>query len=254
MSDSVESIVDKEPIVTIEQRLLKVDEVFVYRIPPMRSADGHRAEDWNLASPLETCSLRVVRRDDNLCVDIMADRPKKDGPEGATETHLFAQSNMTVDFSKPSHKIEHWVVPVIDSSRYFALKIQDARSGREAFIGVGFRERLDATNFRFSLDDYINSLKRQKEAVKLQKQYQQKSVENQSKGGNITSSSFSLKEGEKIHVNIKMKPGGTTSKKAPTSVKLKGLKLPPPPPPSGESSAQGNENQPDSVEWDDFQG
>ena len=34
--------------VVIEQRLLKLDEVFVYKIPAMKTADGHRAEDWNL--------------------------------------------------------------------------------------------------------------------------------------------------------------------------------------------------------------
>lgn len=31
-----------------EQQILQVKEVFVYKIPPLRSASGHRAEDWDL--------------------------------------------------------------------------------------------------------------------------------------------------------------------------------------------------------------
>lgn len=145
--------------VVMEQSLVKIDEVFVYRIPPMRSADGHRwvamflpcisclrlafshlarwntmheqqtpvstiatpylsfcflsilanrAEDWNLAKPLATCKLEVLRRDNSLCINIMADRPKPGASAGATETYLFAQSNITVDFSNPSHKMDRW--------------------------------------------------------------------------------------------------------------------------------------------------
>eukprot|EP01083_Nonionella_stella_P018257 50939_1 len=138
MSNSESSDADEK--VVIEQRLLKIDEVFIYHIPPMRSADGHRAEDWNLAKPLATCSLLVARRDNDLCINIMAERPKPGAPSGAVESYLFAQSNIRVDLSNPSHKIEHWVVPVVDSSRYFAVRIIDLKSGREAFIGVGFRE------------------------------------------------------------------------------------------------------------------
>ncbi len=36
--------------------LLTIKEVFVYKVPPLRSASGHRAEDWNLAAPLFTGS------------------------------------------------------------------------------------------------------------------------------------------------------------------------------------------------------
>ena len=58
-----------EDKVVIEQLLLKIDEAFIYRIPPMRSADGHRAEDWNLAKPLNTCSL-VVTGEIMICASI----------------------------------------------------------------------------------------------------------------------------------------------------------------------------------------
>mmetsp|Transcript_25741 Transcript_25741/g.54396 ORF Transcript_25741/g.54396 Transcript_25741/m.54396 type:complete len:271 (-) Transcript_25741:146-958(-) len=270
MADSEVNSADEK--VVIEQRLLKIDEVFIYRIPPMRTADGHRAEDWNLAKPLATCSLVAVRRDNDLCIDIMAERPKPNAPEGAMETYLFAQSSIAVDFSNPSHKIEHWVNPVVDSSRYFAVRIKDSKTGREAFIGVGFRERTDATNFRMSIEDYINSLKREQKAAELQKQFQESlSLESRSASGHdadterlpFPKSSLSLKEGEKLHINIKTNRTGTS--KSPKSKKniigLKGLKKPPPPPDvapasdsSGDQESTAAKDGASDVDWGDFEG
>ncbi|KAL7554430.1 hypothetical protein ACHAWF_017875 [Thalassiosira exigua] len=255
--------------VVIEQLLLKIDEVFVYRIPPMRSADGHRAEDWNLAKPLQTCSLVANRRDNDLCVNIMAERPKPGAPAGATESYLFAQSVIQVDFSNPSHKIEHWVNPVVDSSRYFAVRIKDSRSGREAFIGVGFRERTDATNFRMSIEDYINSLKREERAAELHEQFEQSLKVGDADVAEeklpLPKSSLSLKEGEKLHINIKSK-GGSSAKKPLSpktkkgSVELIGLKKPPPPPDAApvsdvsEEESKINRASSDEVDWGDFEG
>lgn len=273
MSDSSGNGADEK--VVMEQRLLKIDEVFIYRIPPMRSADGHRAEDWNLAKPLATCSLIVARRDNDLCINIMGERPKPGAPAGAMENYLFAQSDVQVDFSNPSHKIDHWVNPVVDSSRYFAVRIKDSKTGREAFIGVGFRERTDATNFRMSIEDYINSLKREEKAEALHKEFEQSlSLQGQSSGEigvdakfehlPLPKSRLSLKEGEKLHINIK---GARANPAAKHSPKVKkgvigtiGLKKPPPPPnavPASDGSAdQGstNNNAASDVDWGDFEG
>lgn len=274
-----------EEKVVIEQRLLKLDEVFVYRIPPMRSADGHRAEDWNLAKPLQTCSLIVNRVDAALCINIMAERPKANAPPGATESYLFAQS--TIQVAADHKKLEHWVESVIDSSRYFAVRIRDSKTGREAFIGVGFRERNDATNFRMTLEDYCNALRKEEKAQELHRQFEQ-SIEDQScekedgaSEGKSSSlppamSNLSLKEGEKIHINIK---GGGSSKRVTPAKSSKqtpkkgasglvGLRKPPPPPsPDANSDATKEEassaenatnTSPDGDgeedEWGDFEG
>jgi hypothetical protein len=253
--------------VTIEQRLLKVDELFVYRIPPMKSADGHRAELWDLSKPLSTCSLLVVRRDNSLCIDIMAERPKPNAPSGAMESYLFAQSKIEVDLSKPGNHLEHWVLPVVDSSRYFALRIRDPNTGREAFIGIGFRERLDATNFRMSMEDYVNSLRRESKAEELHRQYEQeeqeKGRESEEGSEQPKESHFSLKEGEKIHVNIK---SGKPRAKRVGSITGGGLVgLRPPPPPDSLSTRDSTQNdvavQPavdaektEDDEWGDFEG
>lgn len=272
-----------EEKVVIEQRLLKLDEVFVYRIPPMRSADGHRAEDWNLAKPLQTCSLIVNRLDAALCINIMAERPKANAPPGATESYLFAQS--TIQVAADDHKkLEHWVESVIDSSRYFAVRIRDSKTGREAFIGVGFRERNDATNFRMTMEDYCNDLRKEEKAQELHRQFEQ-SIEDQSCGreDGISEgqsslppaiSNLSLKEGEKIHINIKGGGGSKrvtpakSSKQTPKKGGLVGLRKPPPPPsPDANSDAtkeassaenatntspDGDEEEED--EWGDFEG
>lgn len=250
--------------VTIEQRLLKVDELFVYQIPPMKTADGHRAELWGLAKPLMTCSLIVNRRDDTLCLDIMAERPKPNAPAGAMETYSFAQSVINVDLSKPGNQLEHWVAAVVDSSRYFALRIRDPNTGREAFIGIGFRERLDATNFRMSMEDYVNSLKRETKAKQMHEKYEQSEQEKSAESGvaePLGPSQFSLKEGEKIHVNIKSKTPRKRQTNSSSGTGLIGLR----PPPSGavqsptDEEPQNDNNTAaakadDDDEWGDFEG
>lgn len=264
--------------VVIEQRLLKIDEVFIYRIPPMRSADGHRAEDWNLSKPLATSnSLLVARRDNDLCINIMADRPKPGAPEGATETYLFARSEIRVDVTEScssQRKLEYWVNPVVDSSRYFAIRIKDSKTGREAFIGVGFRERTDATNFRMCLEDYIDSLKREERAEELRRRFEESLTAGCSRDGDdaddveeapLPKSSLSLKEGEKLHINIMSKRANPVNKQPPKfkgTGTLIGLKKPPPPPDvtlasdtsSDQGSAANNTASDVDVDWGDFEG
>ena len=259
--------------VVIEQRLLKLDEVFVYRIPPLRSADGYRAEEWNLSKPLATCSLLVNRLDAALCINLMAERPKANAPPGATESYLFAQSKIKV--GSDDHKLTHWVESVIDSSRYFAVRIRDPKTGREAFIGVGFRERNDATNFRMTMEDYCNALKREEKARELYRQFEQ-SLEDQAGEGEDNGvekslsamSNLSLKEGEKIHISIKGSGGSkrvtpVTSDKQTAKIgasgRLVGLRKPPPPPVANLDAAKASSagiatnNSPDD-EWGDFEG
>jgi hypothetical protein len=49
------------------------------------------------------------------------------------------------DPSKPS------VEAVLDSSRYFVIRIED--DGRKAYIGMGFAERSDSFDFSESIDE-----------------------------------------------------------------------------------------------------
>eukprot|EP00979_Chaetoceros_neogracilis_P013120 scaffold3686_cov228-Chaetoceros_neogracile.AAC.5 len=242
-SDSEDKI-DLDRVV-IEQTLLKVDETFVYKVPPMATSTGFRAEDWNLANPIASCSLLVNRIDSALAIQLYTDRAKEDGPPGATEKHLFAKCivrlNLTSD--KPQPKMDYWVDAVVDSSRYFVIRISDEESGREAHIGMGFRERNDALDFKMSLDDYAKTMK--KEAIIENSHMDQsgwkddgslnsKEGEGEETGDNVpalevAASKLSLKAGEKIHLNIKGadKKG---RKKASITTRQKPIMLLKPPP------------------------
>lgn len=50
--------------------LLKIDEVFIYKIPPLKSASGHRAEDWNLAHPLFTGCLKLSQNNTEVLISL----------------------------------------------------------------------------------------------------------------------------------------------------------------------------------------
>ncbi len=45
---------EEEEELVIEQPLLTIKEVFVYKVPPLRASSGHRAEEWGLANPVLT--------------------------------------------------------------------------------------------------------------------------------------------------------------------------------------------------------
>ena len=155
---------------------------------------------------MATCKLVVERRGDALFLDFQ----KEDG-------HLFAQSKMDIH-GDTEFKLNHWLEQVVDSSRYFALKIQGA-GGREATIGFGFRDRDQATDLRESLQHYEKSIAREKDAESMKES---------------TFSIPKMSEGEKIHVNVNRagkpsaarhrKEGGGKSSGVPLL-----LKKPPPP-------------------------
>ncbi|KAI5119945.1 hypothetical protein M0805_002134 [Coniferiporia weirii] len=119
----------------IESILYICREISVYKIPPLKANEGHRAQDWgDLASPLWKGRLRIIERSAGVTLRF----------EDATTGELFAQT--PYDPQKPS------VEAVLDSSRYFVIRVEDA--GKKAFIGMGFAERTDSFDFNVSLQDY----------------------------------------------------------------------------------------------------
>ncbi|KAG8899507.1 hypothetical protein FRC00_001340 [Tulasnella sp. 408] len=124
----------------IESILYMCREVMVYRVPPRKSNAGYRAEEWgDLSAYLWKGRMRIIESSDKCTIRL----------EDATTGEVFAQS--PYDISGTS------VEPVLDSSRYFVLRVED--SGRKAYIGIGFAERSDAFDFNVALQDYT---KRQK--------------------------------------------------------------------------------------------
>lgn len=55
---------------TCEILQLIIKECFVYKVPPLRTASGHRAEDWNLANPIFTGCIKIFQADVKLFIRI----------------------------------------------------------------------------------------------------------------------------------------------------------------------------------------
>jgi len=120
-----------------EQTLCVINTVFVFRIPPRTSSEGYKAENWG--EPLWTGRCKVIAIGEKCEVRL---------EDPATEKR-FATCNVNTTEEGPQ-AIER----VLDSSRYFVLRIEDKQKGRHAFIGIGFSERSDAFDFNVALQDH----------------------------------------------------------------------------------------------------
>lgn len=178
-------------------------EAYVYRIPPA-STIGHRAELWRVDNWDAEVRVTVVSCQEACWVRLL---DKESG-------ELFAEC--PIPKSQPLVTV---VEPVVDSSRYYVIRIEDRSSRRHAFIGLGFRDRSDASDFNAALDDHLQHLRRKKAADAMRQQYyqaRQARVERRSSGGGSCSddgggcglgevpyaSDLALKPGETINVAL----------------------------------------------------
>ena len=149
----------------IERVRCVIKDAHVFKLPPRPTAGGWRGADWT--DEVWQGTVKVVERDD-LTLVLLVDRVS-----GA----IFAVCPIK----------DGAVDRCVDSSRYFVLRIENA-NGRHMFIGMAFNERNDAFDFNTSLEDAARERKAAKEApVKLPG----------------LAKDYSIKEGEKIRVNIK---------------------------------------------------
>jgi hypothetical protein len=101
------------------------------------------------------------------------------------------------------------VEPVIDSSRYFVVRVVDPESGRHVFLGLGFREREEASNFNAALAEHQSYLERKEAALSMRKEFDNayKEDEELDTVGELPKqqkikTDFSLKPGEKLHLKL----------------------------------------------------
>ncbi|CAA7390511.1 unnamed protein product [Spirodela intermedia] len=172
-----------------EHTLLVVREVSVYKIPPRSTSGGYKCGEWLQTDKIWSGRLRVVSCKERCEIRL----------EDPNSGDLFAAC-----FVLPGQR-EASVETVLDSSRYFVLKIEDGR-GKHAFIGLGFTERNEAFDFNVALSDHEKYVRREHE-----KEYGDGGG---AAGGPNDSSdhidihpavNHRLKEGETIRINVKNK-------------------------------------------------
>ena len=151
-----------------ERTLVQLPQCHVFKIPTRRSADGHRASDWP-KEPTWSGKCKVIAKGKTAAV-VLVDQ------NNAT----FAVCPVTDDSA---------VERVLDSGRYFVLRIQNAQ-GKHAFIGIAFNERNDAFDFNVALQEHKDSNNREKQAQATTSLPQ------------LSNLIPALKEGEKIKISL----------------------------------------------------
>jgi hypothetical protein len=246
------------PANAIQRILFVAPKVHIYNIPPLASTRGYVAASWtdDPKRHIFTCRMRLVEtatpsvsgqdESEQITVDIVLEDP--------SSGTLFAAAPYTTPAIVES---------ALDSSRFFALRVQDP-SGRKATLGMGFEDRSDAFDFSVALQEARKSLGIEPEENKREKERNKKKEEAEVKRD------YSLKEGETITVSFggsgfgRRKGQGTGQKEevtgslnsfalapppGPGAVKVAGL----PPPPSGAGSASRQKAAPQAFGFDDGQ-
>ncbi|KAK9280975.1 hypothetical protein L1049_003866 [Liquidambar formosana] len=171
----------------LEHTLLVVREVAVYKIPPRTTSGGYKCGEWLQSDKIWTGRLRVVSCKDRCEIRL----------EDPNSGDLFAAC-----FVLPGQR-ETSVESVLDSSRYFVLKIEDGQ-GKHAFIGLGFSERNEAFDFNVALSDHEKYVRRE---------HEKEAAGEASDDSHIDihpAVNHRLKEGETIRINVKNKPASGT--------------------------------------------
>ncbi|KAG6570537.1 Adaptin ear-binding coat-associated protein 1, partial [Cucurbita argyrosperma subsp. sororia] len=178
---------DHEENEAIELVLFQVSECYVYLIPPRKSAASYRADEWDVNKWAWEGKLKVLSKGEECIIRL----------EDKATGELYARA-----FLREGE--QHPVETVIDSSRYFVLRIEENIGGRlrHAFIGIGFRERTEAYDFQAALHDHMKYLNKKKSAEEMEQQFQKTS-----------SVDYSLKDGETIVLQFKSKKSTSNIKK-----------------------------------------
>jgi hypothetical protein len=170
----------------IESILYIAREVSVYKIPPLKANEGHRANDWgDLAAPLWKGRLRIIEKSAGAALFF----------EDSQTGELFAKADYNPE--KPT------VDAVLDSSRYFVIRLEN--EGKKAYIGMGFAERAESFDFNVALQDYTKRFKARNNPPSP--------TESSSSSSNLPKKDYSLKEGQTFSISIpgRNKPSSGTN-------------------------------------------
>ncbi|KAK1721042.1 hypothetical protein BDP67DRAFT_390754 [Colletotrichum lupini] len=210
------------PADAIQRILFIASGAHVYNIPPLTSNKGYTAAGWT-DRQIFTARLRVL---ETAWETAAAARPTPNHIK--VDIVLEDPSNGQLFAAAPYTSINA-VEPVLDSSRFFAVRVMDGQ-GRKAVLGVGFEERSEAFDFGVALQEAQKSL------GLLDASHAKQAAENSKRAEEEKNKDYSLKEGETITINF---GGSKIGRRARTESGseipgggaggLQGFSLPPPP-------------------------
>lgn len=183
VAEPVGAVADEEED---ELLLLQVEETFLYKLGPRPRADGYTAHSWGLDSPLLTATARVVAHGDRLISISLWERPKDGHAATLSATAAAAARRVSTAPAASGHRLAavseiplsagsspgghgfgvlsmpltHYLEPVLDSSRYYALRV--SQGGRSAVVGIGFRDRQTSFDLRSAVEEHLRLVARQR--------------------------------------------------------------------------------------------
>ncbi len=179
-------------LTVVERVRVTIKNAHIFKLPPRTSASGWRGADWREELWVGTC--KVVDRRDQTAVMLLH---KTSNPTTtSTNAALLPPTATTSNIFAICLALEPGAVDrCIDSSRYFVLRVESSLGDRK-YIGLAFNDRNDAFDFNASLED-----------AKRERQLETTSLSSPTSSTSPTATSisnidYSLKEGQKIHVNI----------------------------------------------------
>ncbi|KAK2067660.1 hypothetical protein P8C59_001375 [Phyllachora maydis] len=241
------------PPEAIQRVLFIANAVHVYKIPPLASTKGYTAAAWteDPRRHLATCRLRVIET-------AVPPPTPPDGPgagaEDVVKTDVVLEDAASGQlFAAAPYTGPAAVEPALDSSRFFALRVQDP-AGRKATLGIGFEDRSEAFDLGVALQEALKALALGGGDAPGPGPGTPSHRAEPAHKGLEPKRDYSLKEGETITVNLSgTKLGGRTLQQRTSSIKRRGRDLGDgqgeaaslssfvlPPPPSGTSSAAGS--------------
>ena len=198
----------------LTRTLFTQPRVHIYAIPPLKSiSSGHKAADWGVdkeSSKIFTAKLRVV--------ETTAIHPSPNATSGSddedekrivtTDVRLEDPDTGDLFANCPYTGDAVCVEPVLDSSRFFAVRVVDGP--RRAFLGVGFEDRGAAFDFGVCLQEVRrhNGLDSNNSNSNSNSASGKSSSSHAALGGPIggdpsaPKKDYSLKEGETIKITI----------------------------------------------------
>ncbi|KAG7393947.1 Adaptin ear-binding coat-associated protein 2 [Phytophthora pseudosyringae] len=223
----------------LERTLFSEKGVWFYQVPAGQVTSlAPRADAWDPEHPFLTGSARVLQKGDACFVELF--EPAAAGADEAAAPTLFAQCPLQITRELA---LDVYVHDCVDSSRYFMLRVEDAQSGRRAFVGIGFPDRTAAFNFKATLQDYAKYALRQLELQQVEAGAAKAAQETATGEGASPKKDLSLPQGSTIRINLKTngseEDGGRALRRRRSSGEqgaVSPAKVPLIPPPPGASS------------------